>query len=38
MYNHLMDVVAARPSTRRVTPVDGQFEQTYLDFLAVVLA
>jgi predicted kinase len=38
MYNRLMNVVSARPSTRIVTPVDGQLEQTYLDFLAVVLA
>jgi predicted kinase len=34
MYDRLMEVMAARPSTRRVTSVDGQFEQTYLDFFA----
>jgi predicted kinase len=38
MYDRLMDVVAARPSTRRITSVDGQLEQTYLDLLAVLSA
>jgi 2-phosphoglycerate kinase len=37
MYRRLMEVVEARPSTRRVASVDNQLEQTYLDFLAVVL-
>jgi 2-phosphoglycerate kinase len=36
MYNRLVEVLATRPSTRVVTSVDGQLEQTYLDFLAVV--
>jgi hypothetical protein len=36
MYNRLMEVIAARPSTRIVTSVDGQVEQTYLEFLGLV--
>jgi predicted kinase len=36
MYDRLLEVLAARPWTRVVASVDGQLEQTYLDFLAVV--
>jgi predicted kinase len=36
MHERLMEVIATRPSTRRVTSVDGQVEQTYRDFLAAI--
>jgi hypothetical protein len=36
MHRRLMEIVAARPSTRRVTSVDGQVEQTYRDLLAAI--
>lgn len=37
MYDRLLEVIAARPSTRTITSVEGQVERAYADLLAAVV-
>ena len=38
MHRRLMEVIAARPSTRVVNSIDGHVERTYLDLVAAITA